>query len=65
MNVHATTDADASPSPRSEPVQQVVINSLNTAIVLLNHELEVMLRMQRNEAKKRVVAYNFQKKEYR
>ena len=23
MNVYATTDADASPSPRSEPVQQV------------------------------------------
>ena len=50
MNVHATTDADASPSPRSEPVQQVVINSLNTAIVLLNHELEVMLINQAAES---------------
>ena len=31
-------------------MQQVVINSLNTAIVLLNHELEVMLINQAAES---------------
>ncbi len=50
MNVHTKPDTDAPPSPRSEPVQQVVINSLNTAIVLLNHELEVMLINQAAES---------------
>ena len=50
MNFHAISDTNATTSPGSEPVQQVVINSLNTAIVLLNHELEVILINQAAES---------------
>ena len=50
MNVQSPFTSRQPNASSNQIVQDVVINSLNTAIVLLNHELEVLLINQAAES---------------